>query len=216
MAKQNRESLIITKKAQSLQQSRLCQLDWFSNVSDELVMAPTCASLRRSVRGGFTLIEAAVTTSIVGIGFLAVMELFTACTRQTVVADHTTTALMLTGQIEEMLTLLPMDDPTVGSQLSFGPEEATLAEYDDVDDFAGIDGGGMSFNPPIDCRRQPITSLGSYTQKIKVIRVLPDALGVSVGGYSGACRVEMVILYSPVAGEEPAEVYRQSFVRFDE
>jgi type II secretory pathway pseudopilin PulG len=164
-------------------------------------------------RTGFTLVEAAITTAIIGLGFVAVMELFTGTTRQNATADHMTSAMMLAGQMEEMLALLPMDDPTTGSQTSFGPEEASVAQYDDLDDFAGAAGAGTTFSPPVDCRLQAIPSLSQYTQRITVTRVLPDALDVTLNGYTGACRVDISI---SLVGDSGAPLHRHSFVRFDE
>src|SRR5918993_204717 len=90
---------------------------------------------RRVRRAGFTLIEAALTTAITGIAFVAIMELFSACTQQNRVGSNMTTAMLLAGHVQETMAGLSFNDPAHGKAV-FGPEPAqTLLGYDDIDDF---------------------------------------------------------------------------------
>jgi len=85
----------------------------------------------RQVRRGFTLIEAAVTTVILGVGFVAMLELFGATTKNLRVADAITSSTMLADHVMEMTQTMPFNDPQSGA-LTFGPEadETTTAAID--------------------------------------------------------------------------------------
>ena len=58
-----------------------------------------------------------------------------------------------------------MVDPQSGTAV-FGPEEASLSGYDDVDDF-----DGANFSPPINSNRQVLNDLGTFSQRITVENV---------------------------------------------
>lgn len=178
-------------------------------------MSPRTAHSHRR-RRGFTLIEAALTTVIVGSGVLSTVILFAACTKENSVAANTTTAMMLAGNIQEMMEGLSFNDPAYGSTY-FGPEPGeTLATYNDCDDF-----DGLTFNPPIDATCQPIAALSPYSQVVSVVPVYatqpgsntnPAAPDLPKTTYTGALRVQVRILYKP-NGLAATEVYRTSWVR---
>jgi hypothetical protein len=75
------------------------------------------------------------------------------------------TAEFLIEQIKGLTDMLPATDPNF-SYPTFGCEEASLALYDDVDDF-----DGKVFNPPISCDRQTLNDFPDYTQEITVQNV---------------------------------------------
>ena len=172
-----------------------------------------------SRRRGFTLIEASLTTLIVGVGILAMVQLFATCSRQNRDANQETTAMLLVGNIQETMNALPLVDPVYGSS-HFGPEPGeTLATYNDIDDF-----DGSSFNPPIDAERKPLPQLSQYTQVISVMPVYANQLDVNTnesapsivkGTYTGAVRVRVKILYRPAPALPAGEVYRASWIRVD-
>jgi type II secretory pathway pseudopilin PulG len=155
---------------------------------------------------GFTLIEAAMTTAIIGIAFVAVMELFAACTKQNRYANHTTTAMMLAEHVREMMIGLPFADPNPLSAV-FGAETGeSLETYDDLDDF-----NGLSFNPPVDAQRQAIPELSQYTQTVSVVAADPNQ--PSVGGTAGkALRVRVVVTYRPGSSSPVEQVYSLSWL----
>src|SRR5689334_21197888 len=75
--------------------------------SDITAMAPR-TDIRQSCpvrpkRRGFTLIEAALTTFIIGTAVLATVQLFAACTQQNSVAAQGTTAMLLASHIQETM-----------------------------------------------------------------------------------------------------------------
>src|SRR4051812_25415543 len=88
-----------------------------------------------SLRRAFTLLESALATIIIGVGVLAMMGLFEACTRQNRQGAAATTAMLLAGHIQELMEGLPFCDPNTG-RTTFGPEKGeTLFLFNDIDDF---------------------------------------------------------------------------------
>lgn len=181
----------------------------------------TIRVIRRNARArkGFTLVEAALTTVIVGLGILSLMELFTACTFQNSAATRMTTAMLLTSHIQEAMAGLPFNDPFTASA-TFGPETGeTLATFNDVDDF-----DGSRFNPPIDGTRQPLPLQSQYTQVVSVMPVYTNQLSSNTSEtaptiarttYTGAVRVRVKILYQRTPADTPTEVYRATWIRTD-
>ena len=173
----------------------------------------------RHVRRGFTLIEAALTTMIVGVAFVAIMQLFAACTQQNKVGQNMTTAMLLAGHIQETMAGLSFNDPAFAATY-FGPEPGqTVGSYDDVDDF-----DGATFSPPIDSRRQPINGQQQFTQLVDVSPVYAmqpgsntdlSAPSIPKGTYTGCVRVTVRILYRVNPTDAAVEVYRTSWLRVD-
>jgi len=126
----------------------------------------------RGRRRGFTLIEAALTTVIVGVGCVSMLALLGAGTQANADGTELTTAMNLASNIREAMTGVAFTDPTTPTHWGAETGEGTVASYDDVDDF-----DGQSFSPPIDARR---ISLGSnystWKQTVKVESVRPDNL----------------------------------------
>jgi hypothetical protein len=123
-------------------------------------------------RGGFTLIEAAITTVIIGVGCLAMLQLLGAGTVANGEGTELTTAMNLAGNVRECLTGVSFCDPLVKDNWGPEPDETDLDAYDDLDDF-----DGKSFTPPIDTRRDSLgTSYDGWTQTVKVESVKPDDL----------------------------------------
>jgi len=134
--------------------------------------------------GGFTLIEAALTTVIVGTGVLAILAAQQAYHIKNDWAQRTGTAMLLANELRELTLTLPMNDPFTGAT-TLGPEadEADVTVFDDLDDFAGpVDvtgfGPGTVFNPPINALRQPIANMAGWSQQIDVVNALPNNIGL--------------------------------------
>jgi hypothetical protein len=123
-------------------------------------------------RGGFTLIEAATTTVIVGVGCVAMLQLLAAGSMANREGTELTTAVYLAGNVRECLTGVAFSDPLVKGTWGAEPNETTLSSYDDLDDF-----DNKVFSPPMDARRK---SLGNdyigWSQSIIVQSVKPDDL----------------------------------------
>jgi prepilin-type N-terminal cleavage/methylation domain-containing protein len=169
------------------------------------------------LRRGFTLIEASLTTAIVGVAFVATMGLFAACTQQNRVGTNMTAAMLLASHVQETMAGLSFNDPGYGASY-YGPESGeTLATFDDVDDF-----DGQVFNPPIDALRRPLPELGSFTQQVSVVPVYAMQPGSNTTGttipkttYTGAARVTVKVLYKPPSSAAAQEIYRTSWIRVD-
>jgi len=171
-------------------------------------------------RCGFTLIETALATVIVGVGIVASVQMFAACTNQNQTSAQMSVATMLTTNIQEAMGGLSFADPGVG-HTHFGPETGeTLATYNDVDDF-----DGSTFNPPIDSLRHQLTNMSQYSQVVSVWPVDPNNLSTNSaettpgnppkGSYTGAVRVRVRVLYRARTTDVPAEVYRASWICMD-
>lgn len=171
----------------------------------------------RSRRRGFTLIEAALTTVIVGVAILALMGLSGALTSQNANAGQSTTAMLLASNIQESMAGLSFNDPAYANTY-FGPEAGeTLASYNDVDDF-----DGQTISPPIDAARDPVAGLSQYSQVISVLPIYanklnsntnPTSLDLPKTAYTGAVRVMVRVMYKRHPNAVAEEVYRTSWIR---
>jgi prepilin-type N-terminal cleavage/methylation domain-containing protein len=183
-----------------------------------LIFSPTASDAPR-FRRGFTLLESALATIIIGVGVLAVMGLFEACARQNQAGTQATTAMLLAGHIQELMEGLPFSDPVRGAG-AFGAEPGeTLATYNDIDDF-----DNQTFNPPIDSTRMPVPALSQYSQVITLMPVFPNQPSSNSNeakpelpktAYTGAVRIRVKILYRLRPADAPQEVYRAQWIRLD-
>jgi type II secretory pathway pseudopilin PulG len=100
---------------------------------------------------GFTLIETALATVIVGVGVLALMEAHQAFLRTNSWSTHTSTATLLANELREMTRHYPRHDSFAGGIYfqdpenhtgfqGWGPEgdELDASMFDDLDDFDGV------------------------------------------------------------------------------
>lgn len=136
-------------------------------------------------RRGFTLIEAALTTVIVGTGVLAIVAAQQAYHRKNDWASRMGTAILLANELRELTMVMPMNDPITGDA-TLGAEsgETAVTQYDDLDDFAGpVSGGfgaGLTFDPPINALRQQIPGMTGWSQEIHVDSVLPGNISSTI------------------------------------
>ena len=105
-------------------------------------------------RSGFTLIEAALTSVIIGVGVVAMMQLLAAGTLNNVQAFETTTGVNVAKAIRE------------------------IAVQDSLSQVLAMN--GTSYQPPIDSRSQPITDLATWKQSIAVQPVSRDNLTANI------------------------------------
>jgi len=116
---------------------------------------------------GFSLIEVLVAIMLVGIAIVSLVGANHVFTQANGAGAELSTAEFLAEQIRELTATLPLFDPGSATWTTFGPEEATLAGYDDVDDF-----DGASFCPPIAAAdRTTLDNLAAYRQDIVVQNV---------------------------------------------
>ncbi len=184
----------------------------------------------RAARRGFTLIETALATIIVGVGVLAIVSAQQAFHQQNGWSARAGTASRLGNEIRELTLRLPRHDPVVGmvfdevtgDPLTWGPEPSELwvGDFDDLDDFDG-DGGGLifsaTFNPPngpINARREIIANMPGWSQIVTVRNVNPfDITDGTVGdAATNMMVVDVLITYQGVNDDVPVEMTRVSWV----
>jgi len=198
-------------------------------MSDLLPTPDSLLPKRRRQRrraGGFTLIESALTTVIIGTGVLAILAAQQAYHMKNNWASRTSTAMLLANELRERTLSLPLHDPITGTA-TLGPEsdETVPLAYDDLDDFAGTVtagiGEGQTFNPPINALGLPLSDMDAWTQTIKVEKVPADhvdtafPLGLDTGA-SDMFRVTVAVLYrDPSSGADEA-VTELSWIVTDE
>ena len=179
----------------------------------------------RRARRGFTLLETALATVIVGVGVLAIVAAQQAFHQQNRWSTHASTAKHLGNEIREMTLNLTRHDPVTGVAF-WGPEpnEAWLGDFDDVDDFDG-DGGGLVFsqdwnpatldNGPINARRDVIQDMRGWSQTVTVTNV--DRFDISsavaqADGSTDMVMVEVVVEFQGVNDVEPTEMTRVAWI----
>ncbi len=172
---------------------------------------------------GFTLIEAALATVIVGTGVLAILAAQQAYHNKNDWAQRTGTAMLLANELRELTLTLPQHDPFTGTS-NLGPEadEPTVADFDDLDDFAGpVDvtgfGPGIVFTPPINALRQQIPNMNGWSQFIEVVNVLPDNISAAAPqaqpvGATDLMRVTVTVSYQAPTEAQPSTLTQLSWV----
>ncbi len=180
---------------------------------------PAGAAARRGGRrsAAFTLIEVIVMTIIVGTGVLAIVAAQQAYHMQASEARRMSTAVLLANEIRELTMNFPAHDPITGAAV-WGPEdnEPTVLQYDDLDDFDGADGAGLTFDPPINAQGAQIPNMDGWSQRITVQNVNPDDIAAAVAaddGSTGLVRVTAVVLFRGPADAAAREITRLSWVK---
>jgi hypothetical protein len=161
-------------------------------------------SARTTARTGFTLIEAALVTTIISFGVLAMLQLLAVGTVSNNDGAEMSTAINLAKGVRELMVGLPIADPQTPTHWSHETGE-TLTAYDDIDDF-----DGKTYSPPIDARRTSVTAFPEWSQNIRVQTVDPNLLTTTVpNGTTAAVRVTVTV------SRNNKEVTRYSWVAFD-
>jgi len=124
---------------------------------------------------------------LVGLAVAALVGASRAFTIANASGADLSTAEFLIEQIRELTTLLPVVDPQTGT--TFGPEEAGLANYDDLDDF-----DGANFSPPISANRTALSNFAGFSQQVTVEKVSATNFEQVVAGPSDFVRVTVRVL----------------------
>ncbi|MHC4428926.1 MAG: type IV pilus modification PilV family protein [Planctomycetota bacterium] len=178
-------------------------------------------------RAGFTLIETALATIIVGVGVLAMVSAQAAFHKKNAWSTNASIAMALGNEIREMTWNLPQRDPVTGDAF-WGPEdnEVSFDDYDDLDDFDG-DGGGLIFaaawgNGPINARREVIPNMDGWSQIVRVFNVdsfdiavdpdRPDDSMLPADGTTAVMAVEVIVEFQGVHEATPREMTRVSWI----
>lgn len=146
-------------------------------------LATASGSTRRKgvSSGGFTIIEAAMATVIIGVGVVAMVEAQQAFLISNVWSSHSATGAYLANEIREMTRTLPRHDPVTSLYIipgegadpdqlfGWGREtgEVTVDDFDDLDDFNGILFSDVGTTDPSDGDLPgPINSFGEVIMEI--------------------------------------------------
>lgn len=159
---------------------------------------PSTRRRRSGLTSGFTLIEAALVTTIISVGVVALLQLLATGTVTNTSSTEITTGLHLAKSVREMMFGMRYCDENV--PLNFGPESGeSLATYDDVDDF-----NGAVLNPPRDARRAQVANMSGWEQRVFVQKVDEDCLTLILPNsvISPAARVTVKVFHH---GKEVAD-----------
>ena len=182
-------------------------------------------------RSGFTLIETALTTIILGVGVLAMVAAQQAFHKKNEWSTHASIAMHLGNEIREMTLNLPRHDPVTGTEF-WGPEvsELFVDDYDDLDDFDGPAGAGLVFgadfddgtvdNGPINARREIIANMQGWSQEIRVFNVDPFDIRYDPNDYSSlpadastnTILVEVIVKFQGLNDSQPTELTRVAWI----
>lgn len=124
-----------------------------------------------AARRGFTLVEAAIATVIIGLGTVAMMALLAAGTNSNLQTGQLTTAVDLANNIHELSTQLPY--PTTGTWDMPGGQ--TIANIFSAGNVSWLD--GQTFSPPIDATATAINGMSTWSQGVTVDNVDPTSSG---------------------------------------
>ncbi|MCD4823568.1 MAG: prepilin-type N-terminal cleavage/methylation domain-containing protein [Phycisphaerae bacterium] len=102
---------------------------------------------KKAGRSGFSLIEAIIAITILGVALTAVVGVFKSGTQMNAEGSHRTRAVYLAQEIQEWTASLPFTDPQ-GAGSGSGSEEGSAQTYvDDLDDLYLSD--GLTYSPPV-------------------------------------------------------------------
>lgn len=148
-------------------------------------------------RRGFTLVETGLAIIIVATAMLAMLAANEAFTKQNDWGERAAQAARLCGEIRERTMVLSVADPVTG-QDTWGAEggEPGVADWDDMDDYDGLDVSGWSGDGPIDSAGQVIPDMEQWRQSVTVESIDPTNLGTVVpDGASDAVRVKVEVYW---------------------
>jgi len=134
-------------------------------------------TFRRSIRSGFTLVEAAVATALIGIALASLLTALQSGTRTNEASRRLTQAIFLSQEICEWALRLPFEDPEESGETPGSEEGDPPLAVDDLDDLMGV-----TYSPPRDAYGSAITDMSGWSETItltwrdssNVATVVPD------------------------------------------
>ena len=146
----------------------------------------------RKLARGFSLVEVAVATIIIGLGVAALMVSVGAGTRTNNEGMKLTEAVFLAQEMREWTLKLPFVDPNLPNSPP-GPEgsENPQVSVDDLDDLMNV-----TYSPPRNGQGSPITDMAGWSQHITITWQDENSLALTVSnGSSNFVYVEVRIAY---------------------
>lgn len=162
----------------------------------------------------FTLIEAAIATMILGSGIVAIMTAHRAFHAQNEWSAQAAIAQQLGVEIRELVLGLPQRDPVTNDDV-WGPEpdEESVQDFDDLDDFDGAVFSANNDTGPLNALRLRIPDMDGWRQRVFVENINPLNLIETVAdGSSDFVRVTVVIERQGVDDEVPREFTRVTWI----
>ena len=144
-------------------------------------------------RRGFTLIEAAVATSILGLGVVALMVAAASGTRLNHESEKLTQAVFLAQELRELTLKLPFSDQDPGDMDNPpGPDGSDPQVFvDDLDDLMDV-----TYAPPRNGEGAPIPEMADWSETLTLTWRDPSSLTAVVDpGTSDMIYVQVVIYY---------------------
>ena len=140
-------------------------------------------------RGGFTLIDVLVATSLISIGVVAILSASASGTRVTDACRKRTEAVFLAQEIREWTLRLPFSDPDEADAGNPpGPDGSDPQSFvDDLDDLMDV-----TFNPPRDGQGSPLADMTGWSETITLTWRSESDLRTTVSaGTSGVIHVQL-------------------------
>lgn len=125
----------------------------------------------RGRTSGFTLIETAMAIVVIGVGVIAMVDAQQAFMQSNAWSSHAATATLLANEVREFTRYRSRHDPVTGlfldgdTLVGWGPEEGEddLLDYDDLDDFDGLQLGGEGGDFP-----GPVNAFGEVIYELNI------------------------------------------------
>jgi type II secretory pathway pseudopilin PulG len=158
-------------------------------------------SYRSSGRHGFTLVETGLAIVIVATSMLAMVAAHEAFVQQNQWGERASQAARLGAEIRERSMVLSVSDPVTGTA-TWGAEagEGQICDWDDMDDFDGLDVSGYGGDGPIDSSGAVIPAMDGWRQVVAVQSVDPTDLATIVpDGTAEAVRVTVDVIWQDSA-----------------
>lgn len=144
-------------------------------------------------RDGFTLIEVAVATAIVGVGVAALMACLVAGTRTNRAGQELAQAVFLIQEIREWTLKLPFSDPDPDDAGNPPGSDGWSPQVwvDDLDDLMGV-----TYSPPRNACGQVIAGMPGWSQTLTLTWRDPNHLtSVVTPGTSDIIHVQVAVAY---------------------
>jgi prepilin-type N-terminal cleavage/methylation domain-containing protein len=142
-------------------------------------------------RAGFTLIEVAIATAIIGIAVVALLTALAAGTRTNSAGQELSQAVFLSQAVREWTLTLPYSDQDDADQGNPpGPDGSDPQNFvDDLDDLLSV-----TYSPPRNSMGEKLTDMIGWSQIVSVTYRQPSDLDTVVSpGPTDVARVEVTI-----------------------
>ena len=174
---------------------------------------------RRLARRGFTLVETGLAIVILATAMLAMLSAQEAFYQQNRWGERASQAARLGNEIREMTFNIVRHDPVTGAS-TWGPEpnEVTVLDYDDLDDFDGVAGNGLILsdslgNGPLNALREVIPGMEGWSQEVRVHNIDPTNVNLDLGdGTSDMMRVEVLVYWQGPLESAPVNITRVDWI----